>query len=64
VDHANTGRVWTSTFEPDETGTTLSLAFGWSSKVPLVGDVIDRVAWNGDKDLDLMLANLKKAIES
>jgi uncharacterized protein YndB with AHSA1/START domain len=64
VDHANTGGVWTSTFEPDETGTTLTMAFGWSSKVPLVGDVLDRVGWNGDKDLDLMLANLKKAIES
>ena len=64
VDHANTGGVWTSTFEPDETGTTLSMAFGWSSKVPLVGDVLDRVGWNGDQDLDLMLANLKKAIES
>ena len=27
VDHANTGGVWTFTFEPDETGTTLSVAF-------------------------------------
>lgn len=30
VDHATIGGMWSSTFEPDETGTTLSLAFGWS----------------------------------
>ena len=64
VDHASAGGVWTYTFEPDETGTTLSLAFGWSTKVPLVGDLIDRASWDGDHDLDLMLANLKKAIET
>jgi len=64
VDHANLGGVWTSTFEPDETGTTLSLAFGWSTRVPLVGQVADRVGWNGDADLEIMLANVKKAIET
>ena len=64
VDHANLGGVWTSTFEPDATGTTLSLAFGWSSRVPLVGQVADRLGWDGDTDLDLMLANVKKAIET
>jgi uncharacterized protein YndB with AHSA1/START domain len=63
VDHANLGGVWTYTFEPDETGTTLSLAFGWSTKVPFVGQIADRVGWDGDADLDLMLANVKKAIE-
>ena len=64
VDHANMGGVWTSTFVSDETGTTLTMAFGWSSKVPFVADVLDRIGWEGDKDLDLMLSNLKKAIES
>ncbi len=64
VDHANLGGVWTHGFEPDETGTTLSLAFGWSSKVPLVGQVADRVGWDGDTDLQLMLANVKTAIET
>jgi hypothetical protein len=58
------GGVWTSIFEPDETGTKLTMAFGWSGKVPFVGEVLDRIGWDGDKDLDLMLANLKKAIES
>lgn len=64
VDHADMGGVWTLTFKPDEDGTTLSLAFGWSSKVPFLGEVLDRVTWNGDRDLDLMLANIKKAIET
>jgi len=36
VDHSNTGGVWTFTFEPDETGTTSSGAFGWSGRVPFV----------------------------
>lgn len=64
VDHGNLGGAWTYTFEPDDTGTTLTLAFGWSSKVPLVGELADRIGWSGDKDLDAMLANLKKEIES
>jgi hypothetical protein len=42
----------------------LSGAFGWSSRVPFVGEVMDRVGWDGDRDLDQMLANLKKAIET
>jgi hypothetical protein len=64
VDRASTGGGFTYTFEPaDPSGTTLSLAFG-GFNVPLVGEMIDRVSWNGDRDLDLVLANLKKAIES
>lgn len=64
VDHASAGGVWTYTFAPDGTGTTLAIAFGWSTKVPLVGQAVDRISWDGDRDLDLMLANLKKAIET
>ena len=64
VDHSSTGPVWTYTFEPDQTGTTLSLACEVSSKVPLADKVIDRVAWDGDRDLDTVLANMKKAIET
>ena len=64
VDHASLGGMWTYTFEPDETGTTLTIAFGWSGRVPdPVGKVWDRMGWNGDEDLDAMLANLKQAIE-
>ena len=64
VDHANTGGVWTSTVEPEDGGTKLTMSFGWSSSVPFVGELMDRVGWNGDRDLDAVLANLKKAIES
>lgn len=64
VDHANAGGVWTSTFEPDDGGTRLTMSFGWASGVPFVGELMDRVGWNGDRDLDTMLGNLKKAIES
>jgi hypothetical protein len=45
-------------------GTTLSLAFEWSTKVPLMDKVVDLFAWNGDRDLDTILTNLKKAIEA
>jgi uncharacterized protein YndB with AHSA1/START domain len=64
VDHASVGGVWTYDFAPDETGTTLAVSFGWSSKVPLIGELMDKVGWDGDRDLDLMLASLKKAIET
>jgi hypothetical protein len=64
VDHSSTGPVWTYTFEPDPTGTTLSLGFEWSTRVPLVDKAIDRVAWDGDRDLDTMLAYMKKEIEA
>ncbi|HET9080525.1 MAG TPA: SRPBCC family protein [Trebonia sp.] len=63
VDHSSTGPVWTFTFEPDPTGTTLSLAFEWSTKVPLMDKAFDRVLWHGDRDLDTILANLKRQIE-
>jgi hypothetical protein len=29
-----------------------------------MGEVMDKFGWNGDRDLDVMLANLKKAIET
>ena len=64
VDKANTGGVWTFTFAPDETGTTLTGSFGWAGKVAFMGEVMDKFGWNGDRDLDVMLANLKKAIET
>jgi uncharacterized protein YndB with AHSA1/START domain len=63
VDHASTGGAWTLAVEPDESGTTLSIAFGWSDRVPFVAELMD-LGWNGDSDLDAMLANLKKAIET
>jgi uncharacterized protein YndB with AHSA1/START domain len=64
VDRSSTGPVWTWTFEPDPAGTTLSLAFEWSTKVPLMDKVVDLFAWNGDRDLDTILTNMKKKIET
>ncbi len=64
VDHSSTGPVWTWTFEPDPTGTTLSLAFEWSTKVPLMDKIVDLFAWNGDRDLDSILTNMKKRIQA
>ena len=62
VDHSSTGPLWTYTFEPDQTGTTLSLAFEWSTKVPSAGKARRRP--NGNGDLDTMLTHFKKAIEA
>ena len=64
VDRSSTGPVWTFTFEPDPTGTTLSLAMEYSTRVPLMDKAVDRVSWNGDRDLDTILANYKKEIET
>ena len=64
VDHSSTGVLWTYTFEPDETGTTLTMEVEVSSKVPFLDKVEDRIAWNGDRDLDTWLGNFKKAIET
>jgi hypothetical protein len=63
VDHSSTGPVWTYAFEPDQTGTTLSLACEISSKVPLADQVADEMAWKGDRDLDTSLSNVKQAVE-
>jgi len=49
---------------PDGTGTTLTLAYEHSSKIPLVGQGLDKVMWNGDKDLETMLAADKEAVEA
>ena len=63
VDRSSTGVLVTFTFEPDEAGTTLTIAAEVSSKVPFLDKVEDKVAWKGDRDLDTWLGNLKKAIE-
>lgn len=64
VDQSSTGPVWTWLFEADPLGTTLTLAYEYSTKVPLVDKVVDRFGWRGDEDVDLILNNLKKAIEA
>ncbi len=64
VDRSSTGPVWTWMFEPDPTGTTLTLAFEYSTRIPMMDKVVDKIAWKGDRDLDAILANLKKSIEA
>ncbi len=64
VDHSSIGPTWTFTFEPDPMGTTLTLAFEASMRLPLVGKAVDALAWNGDRDIDAMLAFYKREIES
>ena len=64
VDHSSTGPVWTYTFEPDPTGTSLSLAAELTTRIPLVDKAVDRVAWGGDRDIDTMLGHFKRAIET
>ncbi len=62
--NAEAGTSWAFTVRPDETGSTLSMGFTMSSKVPLLDKVEDRLSWDGDGDLDSMLALFKKAIET
>lgn len=64
VDHSSTGPVWTWTFSPDPEGTTVTLGYEYSTKVPLMDKVIDHIVWHGDGDLDRMLSFMKRAIEA
>lgn len=51
-------------FEPDATGTTLTMAWLDSSRVPLLTKVWDRIYWDGEHDLDAMLSSVKNAVET
>ncbi len=62
----NAAAGYTVTFgvEPDPTGTTLTLAWGESHRVPLLSTVWDHIYWDGDHDLDAMLGGVKKSVET
>lgn len=64
VDHSSTGPRMTFTFEPDQSGTTLTLFYEFDTKVPFLDKVTDTVVWNPDRDLGTWLSNLKAAIEA
>ena len=64
VDRSSTGPVWTWTIEPEGDGTSLTLAFEYSTKIPLVDKVLDTVFWRGDRDIDAMLAAIEDEVES
>jgi hypothetical protein len=54
VDHSSTGPRWTS----------LTLSFEYSMEVPPEGEAVDVLAWNGDRDIDAMLASYEREIET
>lgn len=62
-DHTQFGGAWTFEVQPDGTGTVLSVAFGWTDTIPLVPELMD-LSWDGDRDLDAMLATVKERIEA
>lgn len=64
VDSSSTGPVWTWTLEPDGDGTSLTLAFEYSTKIPLMDKVVDAIAWRGDRDVDAMLAAIEDEVET
>lgn len=64
VDRSSTGVLQTFTVEPDDSGTRLSLAVEVYSKVPWLDRIEDAIVWDGDRDLDTCLENIKSAIET
>lgn len=64
VDRSSTGPIWAWSFEPDGAGTTLTLTYEYSTRIPLVDKVVDKIAWNADEDLETMLAVYKEALEA
>ena len=64
VDSSSTGPLWTWTFEPDGDGTSLTLAFEYSTKIPLMDKVVDAIAWRGDRDVDAILSAIEDKVEA
>jgi hypothetical protein len=64
MDRSSTGPEWTWTVEPEGDGTSLTLAFEYSTKIPMIDKVIDTVFWRGDRDIDAILAAIEDEVES
>jgi hypothetical protein len=62
--NAKAGVAFALGFEPDATGTTLSLAWAESTRFPLLTLLWDRLYWDADHDLDAMLRSVKDAVET
>lgn len=60
VDHSSLGVVFTYSFEPDDTGTTLTLAWDASTLMK----VLDAAFFHSDKDVEAGLAAWKREIEA
>lgn len=59
-DRSSLGVVFAFSFEPDDTGTTLTLAWDASTLMKM----LDAVFFHGDKDVEAELAPLKREIEA
>ena len=65
VDRVSTGATWTFLTTPDPRGgTTLSLAFEFTTKWPLANKIIRWALASQDRQIDRMLANYKQRIEA
>ncbi len=64
VDHTSSGLTWTYGLEPEGTGTKLTLSGALADRPRALAQAADAVVWNGDEDLDKMLAAFKQAIEA
>lgn len=64
VDRSSTGPVWTWTVAPEGDGTKLTLAYEYATRVPLMDKLIDKVAWNAERDLQTMVTTIKEKVEA
>ncbi|HZW43223.1 MAG TPA: hypothetical protein VFF32_02360 [Dermatophilaceae bacterium] len=60
VERSSLGVVWTCSFEPDATGTTLTVAWDASTLMKM----LDAVFYHSDKDIDTELATFKREVEA
>jgi Polyketide cyclase / dehydrase and lipid transport len=60
VERSSMGVVWTCSFEPDDTGTTLTVVWDASKLMKM----LDAVFFHGDKDMDIALATFKREVEA
>lgn len=60
VERSSMGVVWTLSFEPDATGTTLTYSWDASKLMKM----LDAVFFHSDKDMPAELANFKREIEA
>ena len=63
VDRVSTGATWTFITTPDSTGTTLTLAFTFTTKWPLANTIITWLLPTQDQQFDQMLINYKRALQ-
>ena len=60
VERSSMGVVWTCSFEPDDTGTTLTYAWDASKLMKM----LEAVFFHGDKDVEPALATFKREVEA